>query len=184
MNAPPEKFFNSRVRQAIVCPETALMYAVLEDAFLCFQKQFETEQRFVRRAREAEDWFFSDDSRRLYSFVSVCAALGLEPEYIRTKRKHWIPPWTQRWPRDNISVAPQPPRFREPTINDRPRPLSQQTVVIIIVGIERRHDDDSTDSSSRRVQTTIARFVAARDDKFLRHQDCQTCDRLHLRRNR
>ncbi len=52
------------------------MYAVLEDAFLCFQKQFETEQRFVQRAREAEDWFFSDDSRGLFSFVSVCLAVA------------------------------------------------------------------------------------------------------------
>jgi hypothetical protein len=67
------------------------MYAVLEDAFLCFQKQFETEPRFVRRAREAEGWFFSDDSRWFFSFVSVCHALGLEPKYLRTKLKHWTP---------------------------------------------------------------------------------------------
>ncbi len=106
MSVPPEKVFNSRVRLAIVCPETALMYAVLEDAFFCFQKQFETEQRFVRRAREAEDWFFSDDSRWLFSFVSVCHALGLEPKYIRKKLKHWITPWTQRWPRDNMLLSP------------------------------------------------------------------------------
>ncbi len=90
-SALPEEFFDSRVRLAIVCPETALMYAVLEDAFLCFQKQFETEQRSVRRAREAEDWFFSDDSRWFFSFVSVCHALGLEPKYLRTKLKHWTP---------------------------------------------------------------------------------------------
>jgi hypothetical protein len=88
--------FDSRVKLAAVCPETALMYAVLEDAFLCFQKQFETEPRFVRRAREAEGWFFSDDSRWFFSFVSVCHALGLEPKYLRTKLKHWTPPaWTQ-----------------------------------------------------------------------------------------
>jgi hypothetical protein len=87
----PEQFFESRVKLSAVCPETALMYAVLEDAFLCFHKQFETESRFVERAREAEDWFFSDDSRRLFSFVSVCRALGLEPHYIRKKLKHWTP---------------------------------------------------------------------------------------------
>jgi hypothetical protein len=67
------------------------MYAVLEDAFLCFQKKFETEPRFMQRAREAERWFFSDASRWLFSFVSVCDALGLEPEYIRKKLKHWTP---------------------------------------------------------------------------------------------
>ncbi len=89
VSVPPEKFFNTRVRLAIVCPETALMYAVLEDAFLCFQKQFETEQPFIRRRREAEDWFLSDDSRRLFSFVSVCRALGLEPEYMRKRLGLW-----------------------------------------------------------------------------------------------
>ena len=67
------------------------MYAVLEDAFLCFHKQFETERRFVRRAREAERWFFSDDAHWLFSFVSVCDVLGLEPYYIRKKLKHWTP---------------------------------------------------------------------------------------------
>jgi hypothetical protein len=67
------------------------MYAVLEDAFLCFQKKFETERRFMQRAREAERWFFSDDSRWLFSFMSVCDALELEPEYIRKKLKHWTP---------------------------------------------------------------------------------------------
>ena len=86
-----EQFFDSRVSLLRVCPETALMYAVLEDAFVGFQKKFETERRFIRRAREAERWFFSDDSRWLFSFVAVCEALGLEPEYIRKKLKHWTP---------------------------------------------------------------------------------------------
>jgi len=89
VSVPPEEFFDSGIKLAAVCPETALMYAVLEDAFLCFHKQFETKQRFVQRAREAEDWFLSDDSRWLFSFVSVCGALGLEPEYIRKKLRHW-----------------------------------------------------------------------------------------------
>jgi len=87
----PEQFFDSRIKLAAVCPEAALMYAVLEDAFLCFHKQFEAEPRSVRCAREAETWFFSDDFPGLFSFMSVCAALGLEPHYIRTKLKHWIP---------------------------------------------------------------------------------------------
>jgi len=87
----PEQFFESRVKLSTVCPETALMYAVLEDAFLCFYNPLEPKSRFFQRAREAEDWFFSDDSRWLFSFVSVCRALGLEPRYIRMKLKHWAP---------------------------------------------------------------------------------------------
>jgi hypothetical protein len=91
VGALSEQFFDSRVSRVKVCPETALMYAVLEDAFLCFQKKFETERRFMQRAQEAERWFFSDASRWLFSFVSVCDALGLEPEYIRKRLKHWTP---------------------------------------------------------------------------------------------
>lgn len=87
----PEQFFDSRVKLAAVCPETALMYAVLEDAFLCFHKQFEANQPQMRSASQAEDWFFSDNSRWLFSFLSVCDALGLEAEYIRHKLKHWTP---------------------------------------------------------------------------------------------
>ena len=86
-----EGFFDSRIKLTSVCPETALMYAVLEDAFLCFYEQFEAKSRLIKRAREARDWFFSDDSRWLFSFVSVCDALGLEPRYIRKKLTQWTP---------------------------------------------------------------------------------------------
>jgi hypothetical protein len=86
-----ERFFDSRVKLAAVSPETALMYAVLEDAFLCFHKQFEADRRDMLSARQAEDWFFKDSSRWLFSFPSVCDALGLEPRYIRQKLKHWTP---------------------------------------------------------------------------------------------
>ena len=87
----PEQFFDARVKLTSVCPETALMYAVLEDAFLCFHKQFEADQRRIQSTREAEDWFFSDNYRFLFSFLSACDALGLEPNYIRQKLKHWTP---------------------------------------------------------------------------------------------
>ncbi len=87
-NMLAERFFDSRVKLAAVSPETALMYAVLEDAFLCFHKP---ESGLVRRAQQAQEWFFNDDSRGLFSFVSVCCALGLEPRYIRIKLKLWAP---------------------------------------------------------------------------------------------
>jgi hypothetical protein len=90
LEALPEHFFNSEINLARVGPETALLYAVLEDAFLCFQKQFEVRLRPLQRqaAHDAEEWFFSDDTRELFSFLSVCTALGLEPEFIRKKLKH------------------------------------------------------------------------------------------------
>jgi hypothetical protein len=74
------------------CPEAALMQAVLEDALACFHRQYETERRWVQReAREAEEWLFCDDAHGLFSCVSVCAVLGLEPESIRQELMRWSP---------------------------------------------------------------------------------------------
>jgi hypothetical protein len=53
MHRTAEKFFDSWVRLAAVCPETALMYAVLEDAFFCFQGQIKPQ------ARRAEECFLA-----------------------------------------------------------------------------------------------------------------------------
>jgi hypothetical protein len=88
-NILPEEFFDTRIKLATVGPEAALMYAVLEDAFLCFQKQFEMERWRIQRGRQAEEWFFSDDFRWLFSFVSVCDVLGLQPQFIRMKLRRW-----------------------------------------------------------------------------------------------
>src|ERR1043166_145832 len=84
----PEQFF-LRPSLATLCPEAALMCAVLEDAFDCVQKQFISEARHAKRlGQEAEDWFFSDDSNWVFSFVAICTPLDLSPEYIRRKLKH------------------------------------------------------------------------------------------------
>lgn len=94
----PEHIFDSGISLAKVCPETALLYAVLEDAFLCYQKQFQAGLDPVQRAaaRDAEKWFFSDKPHELFSFVSVCAILGLEPGFIRKKLKASGPPCVSR----------------------------------------------------------------------------------------
>jgi hypothetical protein len=66
------------------------MRAVLADAFVCVQHGFMNEERRAGRlAREAEAWFWSEDDSWPFSFVSICAALGLEPGYIRREVNHW-----------------------------------------------------------------------------------------------
>lgn len=86
VSVSPEDFFNSNVSLSTVCPETALMYAVVEDAFQCFQRRFENENPVIQRAAgQAEEWFFSNDDHGLFSFVAICTALGLEPDFIRKK---------------------------------------------------------------------------------------------------
>ena len=100
----PEEFFDTRVPLAMVRPETALMYAVLEHAFLCFQRRFEMERRCSRHAARAEEWFNCDDSHWLFSFVSICIVLGLDRKFIRQRLKHWRPsPMTRH--REKCSVS-------------------------------------------------------------------------------
>ena len=61
-----------------------------EDALGCFQKGVVYQGRRVQRlAREAEEWLFSDDARGPFSFVSICAVLGLEPPYLRRGLRRW-----------------------------------------------------------------------------------------------
>lgn len=93
----PEQVFGPPASLSTVCPEAALMQAVLEDALTCFQKKFATTGRRVQRvAWEAEEWLLSDDADWPFSFVSICAVLGLEPAAIRERLKRWhhSPPTT------------------------------------------------------------------------------------------
>lgn len=85
----PEQFYHSPAQTA-GRGEVALMRAVLEEALDCFQKQFvKSGRRAQRLAREAEEWLFSDEASWPFSFVNICAVLGIEPGYIRLKLKRW-----------------------------------------------------------------------------------------------
>lgn len=112
----PEQFHHSPDVSYKQRGEVALMYAVLDDAITCFQNgSFTTSRRAQRLAREAETWFFSEDSSWLFSFVSIGAILGLDPDYIRLGLRRW----RQRYPvpampqRQRRCAAPGcPPRQR------------------------------------------------------------------------
>jgi hypothetical protein len=85
-----EEVFTARSSLAATQPEAALMCAVLEDAVDCFQKQFVCATRDAKRlGEEAEEWLFSDDSKWAFSFLSICTALDLGPQYIRRGLERW-----------------------------------------------------------------------------------------------
>lgn len=86
----PEQF-TTPAKLARASGEVALMRAVLEDAFHCLQQSrtVPAKLRAQRLAHEAESWFFSDDTCWPFSFVNICAVLGLDPEYIRLGLKRW-----------------------------------------------------------------------------------------------
>lgn len=86
----PEQFYAPSDSASKMRGEVALMYAVLDDALGCFQKSMATAGRRAQRlAQEAEEWFFSDDVCWPFSFVNICAVLGLDPAYIRLGLRQW-----------------------------------------------------------------------------------------------
>jgi hypothetical protein len=85
-----EEAIYGRASHASRQPEAALMCAVLQDAVESFQNQFISATWHAKRlGEEAERWFFSDDADWVFSFLSVCAALDLCPQYIRQGIKRW-----------------------------------------------------------------------------------------------
>jgi hypothetical protein len=86
----PEQFYSSPSALEATHGVAALMRAILDDALDCWRKQFlPSGHRAQRLAREAEEWFFSDNSNWPFSFMTICAALGLDPEYIRKGLQQW-----------------------------------------------------------------------------------------------
>jgi hypothetical protein len=86
----PEQFFSSQASLFTGRPVAALLRAVLEDALACFHRQFRTEgRRAQQEAQEAATWFLSPEEDWPFSFLAVCAVLGLEPEAIRQQLKRW-----------------------------------------------------------------------------------------------
>jgi hypothetical protein len=83
---PPQPFFDSGPVLAKLCPETALLCAVLEDAFACLYSAREAEV-----VEEARGWFFAEEASSLFSFRSVCEALGLDARDIRNRLAAGLP---------------------------------------------------------------------------------------------
>jgi len=110
----PEQVFPSQTSRCPERPETILMRAVLADAFVCVQHGFVNEERCTRRlAQEAEAWFLSDDASWPFSFLSICAVLGLEPGHIRREVKQWGAEWTTPSTRGNpLAVSERGGKWR------------------------------------------------------------------------
>ena len=85
-----EQYLDNFRRKTPLEPEKALVLAVLEDGIRCFQDNILPQNRKKQMLfEEAQEWLFSDESDRIFSFVSVCAVLGLDPSYIRRGVRQW-----------------------------------------------------------------------------------------------
>lgn len=87
---PPEQLNGTHQQAITACGELALMRAVLSDAIDCYRKLFITKNwRTQRLGNEAMAWFAANDEHWPFSFINICRALALDPDYIRRGLKLW-----------------------------------------------------------------------------------------------
>jgi hypothetical protein len=73
---------------------------VLTDALNCLTKVPRKEKgREQRIAKETAEWFFTDETQWPFSFINLCATLGLDPAYIRRGLLRWMQNDTHDRPR-------------------------------------------------------------------------------------
>ncbi len=91
----PLQFFDRIFSEASLVPEKRLMLAVLEDAIAAYQRAYVQPSRSSSEEEESPDrnevqaWLESDDMSWPFSFASICEALDMEPEYLRSGLNKW-----------------------------------------------------------------------------------------------
>jgi hypothetical protein len=85
----PEQYADER-RGGPPSPVKRLMLAVLEDALRCFQNNFDAKSGSRQLVySEAEQWLCAEGGEALFSFNTVCEALGINPDYLRAGLLRW-----------------------------------------------------------------------------------------------
>ena len=84
MDIVPVEDNNPIVARVRMSGEFRLMWAVLEDGFDCYLRYAtHPSPRLQEMFREAEEWIDSDEEEWLFSFISICQAFQIEPDYLR-----------------------------------------------------------------------------------------------------
>jgi hypothetical protein len=84
------QYFENLRRKTLLEPEKRLMLAILEDGIQCyFDNVHAGGGKKQRLFEDAEAWIVASDDDWVFSFESVCDALGLNPEYVRQGLLRW-----------------------------------------------------------------------------------------------
>ncbi len=71
-------------------PERSLMFALLLDAVECFQKYALLDDEYATRLfRETKNWILDNDREWPFSFINICEAFEINPQYLRQGLLHW-----------------------------------------------------------------------------------------------
>jgi hypothetical protein len=86
----PAQYFERMGGDAAFQPEKRLMLAVLEEAIATFQRHAMSDRpRGLRQVEEVEEWIAGNGHEWPFSFANICAALDLDPEYLRAGMARW-----------------------------------------------------------------------------------------------
>jgi hypothetical protein len=84
-------YFKGYRRSSPINPEVALYLAVLENGIEDYCKSLGDKSRAGQALfKEVEEWFFGGDEAWYCSFENVCAALSIDPGYVRRGLRHYL----------------------------------------------------------------------------------------------
>jgi len=84
------EFRRTAERKLFSEPEKNLLYAVLEDAILCYQRFVNATGRKEQQLHQnAAHWIFAPNDNRLLSFEFVSEICGVDPDFLRMGLWRW-----------------------------------------------------------------------------------------------
>lgn len=86
----PSQYFDSVGSDAAFQPEKRLMLAVLEEAIATFQRHVTSKTDHGQQlVDDVESWADGADADWPFSFENICAALDIEPDFLRSGLMRW-----------------------------------------------------------------------------------------------
>ncbi len=86
----PVQYFEALRRRPFLEGEKLLFFTILKQAIDDYMGYVNAvRRRGQRKFREAEEWIDREDRTSLFSFENVCAALDIDPDYMRQGLHRW-----------------------------------------------------------------------------------------------
>jgi len=82
----PTQYYLANRSMRLASGEKKLMLAILKDAIKCYRRNVTARSIHSQKIfAETEEWFYDEDTNYLYSFLNICAWLGVDFKLIREK---------------------------------------------------------------------------------------------------
>ena len=86
----PIQYLETLKRKTHLEGEKRLILAILEDSIARYQKyHLAHDKKGEQLFREIEEWIMDEKDERIFSFVSICELLEINPDYLRRGLRDW-----------------------------------------------------------------------------------------------